>query len=805
MGEIQKFAQVLVNKNIGGLLKTYQYKINDKITKEVKIGSRVIVPFNKILVDGFILRFDNNAVVDNVKEIVSVIDDDLTLNEEIISVAKWMKEQYLCSLALCLRCFLPSGSITKVKKYVTTNKNLSNKKFDKQEKIIVDYILDRKKVLERTIQKKFGDNKNIINNLKQKNILKENYYIDSGVKKKKTKKIRLIKNSEHALNCMNKNAVKQREIINYLSKKQEIDLKELVKNTKCSYSTVQQLQQKKLVDITFESHFIQESLDKTSYKLSFEQQKAFDRLKNSIEESIPKRFLLHGTTGSGKTEIYIRLIKEYIKRGKQCIVLVPEITLTHYLVKKLRNEFGDNVATIHSGITDSEKYRYWCKINKGLCKVVVGARSAVFAPCNNLGIIIIDEEHEWTYKQDNNPKYHTKEIAWKRIQMNNGLLLLGSATPSIETYWKAANKEIKLLELKQRIFNRPLPIIDVIDMREEFKEGNYSIFSNKLLDYLNSIISKNESAILFVPRRGYSSYILCKTCGFIMECPNCKVTLTYHKDTDELKCHYCHYKQDVPYRCPHCESNTWKKYGVGTQQVEEVLSARFDSSKIIRIDSDTTSKKGKLENKLLHFEEKGGILVGTQMISKGLHFPDVTLAAVVDADSSLNLPDFRSRERNFQLLTQVAGRAGRGNKKGKVIIQTHNPDDPSIMMAKEHDYLGFYNFEILQRKNYKYPPFIHLIKLNITHKRNNTSESAANNIFMLLKNSFNKYKNIVTFLGPAPSPISKINNNYRWQIIIKTRNLKLVRNNLNKIIDNYFQNHGTSVKIEVDINPFGML
>jgi len=800
-----QYVEVLVNKNVGGLYKTYQYKVADSIQKEITIGSRVIVPFGSILVDGFVLQLEKKAKIDNIKEVISVVDSDLALDEEIISIAKWMSEQYLCPLALCLRCFLPLGSISKVKKYVSVAKNVSTEEMDNEDREIIEYVRGKGKVLLSSLQRKFNSSQNAIRNLKSKGILQENTELESGTKEKKIKKVYLAVDNETAEKMITTRAVKQKKIVSILRQNNGIPLKNLIDKANCDYSTVKALQNKKIVAVKEENDQGSHEPVKVERKKLLPQQKSIlNTLTEALLAETASRFLLHGVTGSGKTEIYVRLVEKAISFGKQAIVLVPEITLTLNLVKQLHGEFGDSVAVLHSGITASEKYNYWRKIKNGECKVVVGARSAVFAPCKNLGLIVIDEEHEWTYKQDVNPKYHTREVAWKRIQMKKGVLLLGSATPSLETYWRTRGTDLKLLHMKNRVHNRPLPYVEVVDMREEIRNGNYNIFSRYLIESLHHTIQKNESAMLLVTRRGFASFILCKSCGFVMECPNCQVTLTVHKDKGVLQCHYCQHKRRIPDKCPQCGSVNWKPYGVGTQRVEEELTKRF-GDKVIRVDSDSTSKKGATEELLGEFEKKGGIMVGTQMIAKGLHFSNVTLVGVIDADSVLKLPDFRARERNFQLLTQVAGRAGRGKKKGKVVIQTYNPSDLSILTAQNHDYLSFYNEEIKQRKTFNYPPFVHLVQCTLIHGNEITVGKAALKLKELVKENISGYENVVMILGPAPASVAKIKNKYRWQLILKSKNLKFARKVMARSLHNFYEDFGTSVKVEVDVNPVGMV
>ena len=505
-------------------------------------------------------------------------------------------------------------------------------------------------------------------------------------------------------------------------------------------------------------------------------------------------FLLYGVTGSGKTEVYMDVIEKAINNGKSAIMLVPEIGLTPQIVGKFISRFGNVISVLHSKLSDSERYDEYRKITNGESKIAIGTRSAIFVPFNNIGVIIIDEEHTSSYKQDNNPRYSAINVAEWRSKYHNCPLVLGSATPSLESFAKAGNHVYKLLSLTERAGGSVLPSVNIVDMKEEVKKGNF-ILSDILKNKIGEVLDRGEQAIILLNRRGYSSTISCKECGYVYKCPNCDITYTYHKSSNNLKCHYCGYSMVLPNKCSICGSDNLKDYGLGTEKLEETLNSLYNA-RIVRMDVDTTSKKGQHQKIIDDFgEHKYDILIGTQMIAKGLDFPLVTLVGVVSVDSSLMAPDFRASENTFQLLSQVAGRAGRSTSKGEVIIQTYNPDHYSIMLAKDHDYLKFYKEEMSIRKMLKYPPYYYLALVSISSRDYEGGFKEANKIGNYLRS---KLGNSI-ILGPTTSSAFKINNIYHYQIIIKYQKEDNLISTLNFIIDMYKNNN--KIDVEVDFNP----
>lgn len=527
--------------------------------------------------------------------------------------------------------------------------------------------------------------------------------------------------------------------------------------------------------------------------LNNEQEVCVNKVTNSF--GISKTFLLYGVTGSGKTEVYMNIIEKAINKGMSAIMLVPEISLTPQIVERFTLRFGDNIAILHSGLSDAEKYDEYRKITMGKVRIVVGARSAIFAPLTNIGVIIIDEEHTATYKQENHPRYHARDIAILRSKYHNCPIVLGSATPSLESFARAMNKNYELLVMKKRANNMVLPDVHIVDMKEEIKRGNYT-FSKLLIDKINEKISKGEQVILLLNRRGYSPLIKCSKCGEVEKCPNCDISLTYHKSSDSLRCHYCNYTKKCPSKCMKCGSTDIKGIGLGTEKLEQEIIDKF-KARVIRMDADTTSRKGMHEKIIKEFGEgKYDILLGTQMIAKGLDFPKVTLVGVINADMSLCVPDFRSSERTFQLLSQVSGRAGRGKYPGEVIIQTFNPEHYSIRYAKNHDYLNFYKEEMAIRKQLNYSPYYFITLVRISCKDYEEGFKHANKIKDYLEKNLSSD---TILLGPTMASMFKINNIYNYQCIIKyKKDLKLKDTLIN--IDNIYKTNN-KVNVEIDVDP----
>ena len=582
---------------------------------------------------------------------------------------------------------------------------------------------------------------------------------------------------------------KQREFLKKLIVKKKIKVDKLE-------SYLNTLEKNGLIKFIYEEDYrykFNTNNSDTRVILNNEQEVCVNKVTNSF--GISKTFLLYGVTGSGKTEVYMNIIEKAINKGMSAIMLVPEISLTPQIVERFALRFGDNIAILHSGLSDVEKYDEYRKITMGKVRIVVGARSAIFAPLTNIGVIIIDEEHTATYKQENHPRYHARDIAILRSEYHNCPIVLGSATPSLESFARAMNKNYELLVMKKRANNMVLPDVHIVDMKEEIKRGNYT-FSKLLIDKINEKISKGEQVILLLNRRGYSPLIKCSKCGEVEKCPNCDISLTYHKSSDSLRCHYCNYTKKCPSKCMKCGSTDIKGIGLGTEKLEQEIIDKF-KARVIRMDADTTSKKGMHEKIIKEFGlGKYDILLGTQMIAKGLDFPKVTLVGVINADMSLCVPDFRSSERTFQLLSQVSGRAGRGKYPGEVIIQTFNPEHYSIRYAKNHDYLNFYKEEMAIRKQLNYSPYYFITLVRISCKDYEEGFKHANKIKDYLEKNLSSD---TILLGPTMASMFKINNIYNYQCIIKyKKDLKLKDTLIN--INNIYKTNN-KVNVEIDVDP----
>ena len=524
---------------------------------------------------------------------------------------------------------------------------------------------------------------------------------------------------------------------------------------------------------------------------------------NIIREYInsdDKMFLLKGVTGSGKTEVYMKLVERVLLEGKSAIILVPEIALTPQMIERFKGRFGVNVALFHSKLSDGERFDEWFRVKEGKAKVIVGARSAIFLPAKNLGLIIIDEEHENTYKSEQNPKYQTKEVAEYLSELKGCKVILGSATPSIETYYRALTGEMKLLELNSRVDNKPMPPMKVIDMRNELKGGNKSLFSRELFIAIQERLKRKEQIILFLNRRGFSTFVSCRSCGYVFKCDECDISMTYHKN-GLLICHYCGKTKREPRECPKCHSKYVKFFGAGTQRVEEEVKKYFNNAGILRMDVDTTRDKHSYERIYNTFKNgEADILIGTQMVSKGIDFKNVTLVGILAADMSINIPDYRAAERTFQIITQVAGRAGRGDKQGEVLIQTYTPQHYSLQYAVNYDYEGFYEKEFTVRAMMKYPPFGKLLLINGTSKKEELLKNFMHKITMMIKPLVENCLDI-EILGPIPCMISKVKENYRWQIVIKGEFDSYFSKNIKEILYDENKNVYNDIRISMDINP----
>lgn len=743
-----KYAKVIVDISVDSVDRLFSYAL----PIEAHIGQRVLVPFGNRRVEGFILEISDEVPEGDfeLKSVIKVLEDYAALDESQIELAHWLKNVYHCTMAQALRQMIPAqlrGMRVKEKKIRTIS---LSEDFDKS-----------------TIQS--------LRKSKKKEILQllAEATIDVAV----SDIVELFPNSYAPINELIKEGIVVERFVTVYRRPARIALQ-------CVEKPV----------------------------LNDEQENALQRIIQAVDEGKQKTILLHGVTGSGKTEVYMHAIEYVLSKNKGAIVLVPEISLTPQTVARFTGRFGNSVAVLHSRLSAGERFDEWRRIRLNQVSVVVGARSAVFAPINDLGIIVIDEEHEDSYSSETPPRYTASEVAQKRCAIANAPLILGSATPKLTSYYYAKTGKYELIELEKRVNFMPLPHISIVDMRKEFILGNTSIFSGLLTERLKECIDAGEQAILFVNRRGYSSFVMCRACGEVIMCPDCDVSLTYHKSENALKCHYCGIEQRIPKNCPKCGKPYLKYMGIGTQQVQEEFERLFPNTKFLRMDTDSTRGKNSHVNILEAFASKQAqVLIGTQMIAKGLDFPDVTLVGIVSADSMLNIPDYRNTERAFALITQVAGRAGRAEKPGSVVIQTNNPENNVIKLAVRHDYKNFYEEAIHERLQSLYPPFSLFVRVLFIGDEQETliqeSRKFADDCYAMLCDILKSNSadcSEILFMYAMPAPIKRIKEKYRQQVLIKLARTKHT-SKLIKAIYTYSDSCNSKHLYSIEINPNDML
>ncbi|MFQ5863901.1 MAG: primosomal protein N' [bacterium] len=810
---------------------TFTYRIPSDLRSVAKIGCCAVAPFGARRLSGFIIEFKSESNLEELKDIDDILDLQPLISGEIIQLAKWISEYYLCSFGEALKSTVPSVFLLASKKFVEPLN-------DQVEEIaqgiagsaprqaqILRYLAKSGKMSIALLKKKIGA-KSLMSSINQLElhgwVRVEHVLAKSKAKPKLQKFVKLI--SEHPnelvqqIGSLKNSAPKQAHCLSYLQETgREVSLNEAMRQTGVTSSSLKSLVKNNLIEI-FEKEVLRDYYKPNRMAapepviLNAEQQRALDQVSEAIQKDQFETFLLYGVTGSGKTQIYIEAIHKVLEKNKDAIVLVPEIALTPQTVQRFRAHFKENVAVLHSAMSEGERFDSWRRLKQGKAKVAVGPRSAVFAPLKNIGLIVVDEEQEGSYKQtDSAPRYHARDVAVMRAKISNAVVILGSATPSAESYFNAQIGKYKLLELSRRIDDVPLPEVTILDLLKEKRmsgKREEPILSRLLAQKIEEKLKKKEQIILFLNRRGFSSFIKCKDCGYIENCDNCNITMTYHLPGYRLRCHYCGLCKKAPKVCPNCLGSDILFRGVGTQKVEEALKERFQGARVVRMDMDTTSRKWSHDRILSDFQSgKYDILLGTQMVAKGLDFQRVTLVGVINADIGLLIPDFRSSERTFQLLTQVAGRAGRKDLPGEVIIQTYSPQSPCLLCAQQHDFKRFFHGEIAERRELIYPPFGRIISILFRGKEEEKVMRASQNYAQVIKS----LKGPFSVLGPTPSPIVKIKNLYRWQLILKGNRYsdptgKHMRQAIRKA-ETLYKNAHTSrgVKIAVDVDPVSLI
>ncbi|MDC2830210.1 primosomal protein N' [Limosilactobacillus mucosae] len=767
-----ELAQVIVDVPTMQTDQPYTYAIPKRLENQIQVGMRVIVPFGrgKREVQGFVVGIDQPTEYDGtLKPIAGLMDLVPVVNPELLKLSRWMADQTYAFWISCLYTMLPNALKAKSHRVVRIIDEIDEQTalelFHGKDELDFERCQNDPKVVSQLLK------------LKRQGRVSFEYQVEDRARIKKETAIQPLMSFEQYEDermGIRANAHAQQQLISYL---QSLDSKTI--------KLKQAMQQSGLKAATFNIGEKRGWLKKTAVetyrtpggmipddqhldaplKLNSDQKQAVAKIDQAIEQKQNQTFLLQGVTGSGKTEVYLQTMAKAIKMGKTALLLVPEISLTPQMVNRVRRRFGQRVAVLHSSLSDGERYDEWRRIERGEAQVVVGARSAVFAPLENLGLIIMDEEHETSYKQDETPRYHARDVASWRAKYHHAPLILGSATPSLESRARALAGVYQLLKMPTRVNQRPLPPVEVVDMRPEMQRNGETNFSDRLLGLLTDRLQKGEQSILMLNRRGFSSFIMCRDCGFVLKCPNCDISLTLHMDSHTMKCHYCGHEEPIPSVCPQCHGRHIRYYGTGTEKVAAELQKLLPNARVIRMDVDTTRHKGMHAKLLKEFgAHQADILLGTQMIAKGLDFPNVTLVGVLNADTGLDLPDFRASERTFDLLSQVSGRAGRADKPGHVVIQTFNPDNYAIRYAQLHDYEDFFKAEMNIRYQAGYPPYYYTVRIMAS----NEDEDAAAKAIYAIKDQLNAGlgKDTVV-LGPTPRPIARMKRRYYYQIIVK--------------------------------------
>ncbi len=802
-------AQIIVNIPTRNIDKHFSYIIPEHLSI-AEIGWRVLVPFGNRKVEGFIIGLAAENP-EGLKPIIDVLDDYPWFDNNMLQTVNWLHNYYLCSLAEAMRLFIPGQSGIKTKKEYQAPSTLDGKYTatilstkPEEYRTILTYIYEHGSVTLSDLMKKSTDIAGMIKFFLQHKLI---IATDTVTKRGKAATMRIfdlaVKREVAAQieKTLPKNKTAQRRLLNALLAKHEltsVDLRKLAISSATVNNLIDQGFIKSRDVPVLRNSYAGGRQQAGELTLTPEQIQALDQITPAIQAGVHTSFLIHGVTGSGKTQVYIKAVAETRRLGRQAIVLVPEIALTSQTVARFRAAFGEDVVVMHSKLSVGERYDAWRRLQTGQAGIVIGARSALFAPASHLGLIIIDEEHEFTYKQEETPRYHAREVALARAGFAGATVVLGSATPAIETYYHALQGKHRLLFMNKRIDDMPMPTVAIVDMRQELAQGRRSVISLALQNLLTETLAKKEQAIILLNRRGYSTFVLCRECGHVLTCKHCDISLVYHAPTSVLHCHYCQEKHAVPDICPECGSRYIRFFGAGTQKVEEALKDLFPLARIARMDQDTTRRKMAHENILSAFANGiYDILLGTQMVAKGHDIPNVTAVGIISADTALNLPDFRAAEKTFALLTQAAGRAGRGSKNGRVVLQTYNPEHYAITAGAEHNYQSYYQQEITFRHQLGYPPYANLIKITVQASDETIAHRHANQLAAEFNHSF--ARNDTDIIGPFPASVNKVKDIFRVNILIKTKDLPTITELLS------VRNIANQENVIIDIDPVNVL
>jgi len=808
------YAKVIVGLNNPAMDRVFDYAVSEEL--EVRPGVRVIVPFGRrnAKSEGYVISLSEETDVpeDKIKNILEVLDEGKpTFTKELIELAFWMQERYFCTLNQCLQAMMPAGIRTKSTWTVSLKDFDAEIRLTPKEKLLVDFIGDRNTVPLDEIQAEFsGKVLDFLRKMEEKGLLEMKQQLQRRDYKKEKRLLSL--DMEHPLlETVWRKAEKdkrlegQRLILEYLRNGEEVTAEELKEKFGITDSPIKTLLGKGILkdrkQTELRNIFDAEDFEQTTAFIpTAEQAAALDALRLEMGKETKRPVLLHGVTGSGKTEIYMQLIADVLEKGKQAIVLVPEIALTPQILERFISRFGDKVSVTHSRLSMGERVDQWKKARDGEISVIIGPRSALFMPFRNVGVIIMDEAHENSYVSDITPKYDTKDVAAAAAKTYDALFLMGTATPDLVSYHRAKEGEYLLLELKERTGGGTLPQVVVTDMRKELAEGNRSAFSRELQEAIRENLKKGEQTMLFLNRRGYATFVSCRSCGEAVKCPECDITYTYHAKENALVCHYCGRRVDIPQTCPQCGSKYIRYFGTGTQKIEEEARKLFPKAKILRMDLDTTMTKHSHEQILAAFGKgEADILIGTQMIAKGHDYPNVTLVGIMAADLSLNVESFTAAETAFRLMTQAAGRAGRRDDRGRVYIQTYQPEHYAVKYAADQDYQGFFKEEILMRQMMGHPPFSSFFSILVSGEEKEVTEINAQKLAAEIAKADGE--GIAMILGPVPAALPRFRGEYRYQLIVKAAEEDALRELVIPVVEKLKKDRKSSVRFQLALNP----
>jgi primosomal protein N' (replication factor Y) len=822
---LPQYAEVAVPLRVN---RTFTYRLPLALQGDARLGSRLLVPFGRKRITGYIVALLNalDPAADltdaDIKDAEELLDAEPLLTPEILEITRWVAEYYAAPWGEVLKAALPAGLNATVEQVLT----ITTEGRDELARLPINrtatakaralrLVAENEEMPLRLVARHIGEARAsaVARDLERAGWIKLTHRARSVLAKAKRRKaVRLLPIAEHVApeSARALSKTQQRVIETLIDEGGEMAFTDLLETADASASAIQTLEKRHVIEV-FVRNVRRDPLATATLpeieelELTEEQANALHEIEKPLKENRYAAFLLHGVTGSGKTEIYIRAMRAALLQGRTAMMLVPEIALTPVFSRRLRAHFGDQVAIFHSSLTTGERFDEWSRLKRGEARVVIGTRSAVFAPVSNLGLVVVDEEHETSYRQQESPYYNGRDTAIVRASREGAVVVLGSATPSLESFHNARSGKYTYLQLAQRIANRAMARAEMIDMRAVFaRQGRPEVFSDELLKAIEEAHARGEQSIILLNRRGYSSFVLCRSCGESIHCPNCDVTLTYHRSEMSIICHYCNHRQPSPSRCPSCAGKYIYYVGEGTEQLEEMLQKRFPTLRIARLDRDTTSRRKLFERAILEFGAgELDMLVGTQMLAKGHDFPNVTLVGVVSVDAGLALPDFRSAERTFQLITQVAGRAGRGSLAGRVLIQTYHPNHYALKHACAQDYAGFYQEEIRYRKSLNYPPFVALASLLVHGEDFTRAQGCAAEIRKALDEA--NTDRACRILGPAPAPLARLRGEHRIQLLVKSRSRPQLREVIDMALANAAARDVDLRSVNLEIDPINLM